>query len=407
MVQQLKAYQRWTLLLLVSLGIGCLVSWSVDEAVESTKYAEVRSPQRGILLELHSLSEHCDAQSNSWVQSWSSGSSLDHCHVWAQSNEWGAAAAQGGVREACKQSWARENCARICCVFLRSEMPLSQSASLVELSLNILRDTLTGVAVRSPSVSYGNQPCEDSPFPYSPYDEYSREFTGTGWCDSCYTMLSTVRLQNVRDLLEQTFVDNVPGHFVEAGAWRGGASIFARAVQRLHSEGNLRRTYVCDSFEGFPDGEYTKAHKPWTRTFFNNTQEQVRDHFSRFQMLDSNVHFIKGFFLNSLPALRREFAAAGHRISVLRCDSDMFGSTLDILYNLYEFVSVGGFVICDDCPRAPGTMQAVERFREHNNMTEKIHFIKDTTIGTFWRKERSTFIDYENFIRWRSKNKQA
>ena len=30
-------------------------------------------------------------------------------------------------------------------------------------------------------------------------------------------------------------------------------------------------------------------------------------------------------------------------------DGDMFESFYDILYNLYEFVPVGGWFVCDDC----------------------------------------------------------
>jgi len=52
-----------------------------------------------------------------------------------------------------------------------------------------------------------------------------RTFVGdtmTGWAR---------RLDNVRELLEHVVRDRVPGdYYIETGVWRGGSSIFARAV---------------------------------------------------------------------------------------------------------------------------------------------------------------------------------
>ena len=62
--------------------------------------------------------------------------------------------------------------------------------------------------------------------------------------------------------------------------------------------------------------------------------------------------FLEGWFSDSLPAAPIE------RLSVLRLDGDMYGSTMDSLTNLYAKVSSGGFVIVDDY--APeGCRQAV------------------------------------------------
>ena len=47
----------------------------------------------------------------------------------------------------------------------------------------------------------------------------------------------------------------------------------------------------------------------------------------------------QGFFADSLPRARAEIGA----IAVLRIDGDMYESYMDILYNLYEFVPVGGY----------------------------------------------------------------
>ena len=63
------------------------------------------------------------------------------------------------------------------------------------------------------------------------------------------TMVGLERLDNlhacVRDVLEQ----NVPGDLLEAGVWRGGASIFMRgALEAYGDEGRI--VWAADSFEG-------------------------------------------------------------------------------------------------------------------------------------------------------------
>jgi O-methyltransferase len=56
-------------------------------------------------------------------------------------------------------------------------------------------------------------------------------------------MIGAVGLRNIRWVLETVIRDNVPGDFLEAGVWRGGASIFARAVLDSYEEGG-RRVWV-------------------------------------------------------------------------------------------------------------------------------------------------------------------
>ncbi|HET7518629.1 MAG TPA: TylF/MycF/NovP-related O-methyltransferase [Actinomycetes bacterium] len=43
----------------------------------------------------------------------------------------------------------------------------------------------------------------------------------------------------------------VPGDLIEAGAWRGGATIFMRAVLAAYGD-TEHRVWVADSFEGLP-----------------------------------------------------------------------------------------------------------------------------------------------------------
>ena len=50
------------------------------------------------------------------------------------------------------------------------------------------------------------------------------------------TMVGMKGLANIRQALETVIRGKVAGDFLEAGVWRGGASIFAKGVLRAYGE---------------------------------------------------------------------------------------------------------------------------------------------------------------------------
>jgi O-methyltransferase len=58
---------------------------------------------------------------------------------------------------------------------------------------------------------------------------------------------------------------------------------------------------------------------------------------------------------------------------------------MDVLQNIYDNLSVGGFVIVDDWA-LPGCQKAVTDFRAERNITEKLVTIDN--IAVYWRKEK-------------------
>jgi len=171
------------------------------------------------------------------------------------------------------------------------------------LYLDTVRDTLTGAILRTPGVKPGSG--DASSLVHIPYDEQTR-WQGASWCDYCYTMAGGARVQNVRDLVQKTISEGIPGDFLEAGTWRGGCSIMARVVQRAMGEGENRNTYLCDSFSGLPLSSQKKDGNAWSRMhFLEVSQKEVEDNVKHFNALDSNVHFRKGYFSQSLPKVRR------------------------------------------------------------------------------------------------------
>lgn len=166
---------------------------------------------------------------------------------------------------------------------------------------------------------------------------------GDYWPLNAMTMVGKKRLDNFGFCIESVLSDKVPGAIVECGVWRGGSSIYAKGVLTvLKSDKNL---YLCDSFEGLPKSIMRQDLAiNWTRSgdYLGVDLDTVKDNFSRHHLLDDKVKFLKGWFKDTLPKFPED------KIAVLRCDGDMYESTMDILTNLYPKVQAGGFVIIDD-----------------------------------------------------------
>src|SRR5262245_11198663 len=85
------------------------------------------------------------------------------------------------------------------------------------------------------------------------YDTVSEDvrLVGRDWPSRAYTMIGLKRLDNLQYCIEQVLANNIPGDFIETGVWRGGATIFMRALLKVAGVTN-RQIWVADSFEGLP-----------------------------------------------------------------------------------------------------------------------------------------------------------
>lgn len=196
------------------------------------------------------------------------------------------------------------------------------------------------------------------------------------------TMIGMRRLDNLEECVVTTLRDGVPGDVLEAGVWRGGASIFMQAVLRAYGATD-RQVWVCDSFAGLPppDPDRYPADEGdmlWAEEHLAVSLEQVRHNFERYGLLDDNVRFVQGWFQETLPV------APVDRLAVLRADGDMYESTIAILDNLYPKVSPGGFVIIDDYGAIEACRRAVHDYRDRHGISEPIETVDWT--GAYWRK---------------------
>ncbi len=206
---------------------------------------------------------------------------------------------------------------------------------------------------------------------------------GQDWPAEAETMVGLKRLTNLEVCITEILREQVPGDLVEAGTWRGGASIFMRAA--LEALGDHTKTvWVADSFEGLPSPDPfrypadTGDKLADFNAYLGVSLEQVQSNFVRYGLLDDRVKFLKGWFRDTLPSAPIE------RIALLRADGDMYESTTDVLENLYPKVSVGGFVVIDDYGALANCRAAVDDFRARHSIRDGIEPIDWT--GVYWRR---------------------
>jgi O-methyltransferase len=69
----------------------------------------------------------------------------------------------------------------------------------------------------------------------------------------------------------------------------------------------------------------------------------------------------------------------------------MYESTVDVLYHMYEKLSIGGFVIMDDWNGFP-SKTAVEDFFKVHGMDEKI--IAIDALSAYWKKQKEVKVEF-------------
>src|SRR5882724_2741313 len=91
----------------------------------------------------------------------------------------------------------------------------------------------------------------------TPLSEGHLRMTGEDWPAMGDTMVGRKRLDSVQGCVEQVLAENIPGDLIETGVWRGGTTIFMRALLAAHGVTD-RYVYVADSFAGLPPPDAEK-----------------------------------------------------------------------------------------------------------------------------------------------------
>jgi len=196
-----------------------------------------------------------------------------------------------------------------------------------------------------------------------------------------HTMVGQQGLDNIHALLDAISADHVRGDLLEAGVWRGGATIFMRGYLAAHDIPD-RRVWVADSFAGIPkpslpqDGGLDLSADVLPVVAI--PRDEVEDLFQRYDLLDDRVRFLEGWFKDTLPKAPIE------QLALLRLDGDLYESTMDSLVPLYPKLSPGGFVIVDDYHDIPSCKLAVDEYRAQHGITAPM--TRASVGAVYWRK---------------------
>jgi hypothetical protein len=242
------------------------------------------------------------------------------------------------------------------------------------LYLDLMKRALTNVIYADPRVAAGGDGVLD-------FDPALRE-VGQDWPRTAHTMVGRKRLDNLQQSVETVLFENVPGDLIETGVWRGGCTVLMRAILKAYGD-TTRTVWVADSFEGLPapDPDRFPADRDDTHhavDFLRVGENEVRETFRRYGLLDGQVRFLKGWFKDTLPSAPIE------RLAVLRVDGDMYESTLQALSALYPRLSPGGFAIVDDYGAIPACREATDDYRRAQRIETPLTRIDWT--GVCWRR---------------------
>ncbi len=205
------------------------------------------------------------------------------------------------------------------------------------------------------------------------------------------SMLPLARMNNIQACVVDVVTKGVPGDLIETGVWRGGATIFMRAVLEALGAAD-RLVWVADSFEGLPEPDAVRfpiesaAHHGVVMEkgyrHFAASLADVRANFDTFGLLDDRVRFLEGWFKDTLPVAPIE------RLSVMRLDGDYYESTMDALTSLYDKLSIGGYAIVDDYGEDEWTYcrKAVDEFRAARGIIDEL--VEVDRRCWFWQRTR-------------------
>lgn len=214
-----------------------------------------------------------------------------------------------------------------------------------------------------------------------PYDPELRA-GGRDWPARGESMIGLKRMDNIQYCVETALDEDIEGDLIETGVWRGGATIFMRGILSAYGD-TKRKVWVADSFQGLPRPDarrYPADMNDELHRYFSLRvgEDQVKNNFRRYCLLDDQVVFLVGWFKETLSVAPIE------KLAILRLDGDMYESTMQAIEALYPKLSIGGFCIVDDYGMVPGCHQAISDYRDANDITDEIVDIDGQ--GVYWRR---------------------
>lgn len=156
----------------------------------------------------------------------------------------------------------------------------------------------------------------------------------------------------------------LPGHFLEAGVFRGASFCRFRKLARLFQPDHARSFFGFDVFGRFPAAEYEEDRAELARQIelsgdLSIDVDTLRQLLNE-QGLGGNVELIKGDVCKTLPA----FLASHRQLSfaIVNIDLDLYEPTRTAVRELYPRLVRNGIMILDDYEGFPGAKQAVDEY---------------------------------------------
>lgn len=212
------------------------------------------------------------------------------------------------------------------------------------------------------------------------WDVVNRHYEGEAdikkWIEQVmpFTMVTYDGLVSLADQVRYCEQNNVPGCYVEAGTWKGGAAAMM-AFANLHYGNRRRQIYLFDSFQGIPEPNASRDDAGWIEKemhlSLNDCRGQLRSidrlvggqhdvekvFFDIARYPHENVEIVPGWFQDTVA----HTAVRMGPIAILRLDGDLYDSIRVCLEHLFPLLVAGGFLIIDDWCLS-GARQAVTEF---------------------------------------------
>lgn len=205
------------------------------------------------------------------------------------------------------------------------------------------------------------------------------------------------RIENLFNKCAEVIEAGIPGDFVEAGVWKGGASALMGTLCDVEAKG--RKTFSYDSFQGMsvPNPAFDLLEGEDVPSMCFQPAAQLRDfdladfNTTCFEIMDvskSTLQIVPGWVNDTIPDTAKHI----EQVAILRLDIDFYEPTKLVLESLYPKIPKGGYVICDDYGAWKGARKAVDDFRTHHGITSTLaqtFQTDDMRVGTewYWRVE--------------------
>jgi O-methyltransferase len=173
------------------------------------------------------------------------------------------------------------------------------------------------------------------------------------------------RLHNLEVCARQVILDQIPGDFLETGAWRGGGSILLKGVLQTYGQSD-RSVWLVD--------DYTTDRKPDRQLV---TLQQVKQYFDNYDLLDDRVNICDG-----MPSANQ----APKQLALVRIADTDPAKLQASLRACYGLLQAGGYLQIDRYYSDAKCREIVDDFRVEQD--ERTPLEKVDWSGVFWRKPR-------------------